>query len=380
MKDFFLLEKDVCFLNHGSFGACPKPVFEAYQNYQKQIERQPLRFFTKEAAGLLHQSRKKLAQFLNADIESLAFVPNATTAVNIFAQSLNLGKGDEVLSVSHEYGATKRMWKILAGRKGFRYREHKLQVPLENADDFVHRFFEDVGKQTKVIFISHISSPTALILPITEICRKARQAGILTIVDGAHAPGQIPLNLADLECDFYTGNAHKWMLAAKGSAFMYADKSVQEKLKPLIISWGNELPETGLTAMAAEFEYLGTRDISPYLSVSEAIDFLQKYYTPDLLNEKRSLLLKAKQQLEQIFKSPPICSPKFIPMMYAHPLPKNIDGDKLKQILYDNYRIEIPVTQADGHRYLRISVQSYTEKSDIDYLMQSLNESLNLKI
>ncbi len=372
MKELFLLDPKTVFLNHGSFGACPKPVFEKYQSYQLQLENQPVKYFVQDVALMLGKSRAKLADFLNVDVENLAFVNNATTAVNLIANSLNVGVGEEVLASNHEYGACSRMWKQLAERRKFSYREHEVQLPLYSDEDFVENFWADVRPETKVIFLSHITSTSALILPVAEICKRAKAQGILTIIDGAHAPGQIPLDLSEIPCDYYTGNCHKWMLSAKGSAFLYVSEDEKKNLHPQIISWGTDLQSTGDTALAAELEYQGTRDFAAFLSVSDAIDFHAEFNWNEVLQQKRHLLYKVRTIFSNIFETAPIATPEFMPMMYAHQLPDTWNPIVLKQKLLEDFNIEIPVTSVGTQNFLRISVQGYTSFDDIEKLANAL--------
>ncbi len=373
MKELFLLEPDVVFLNHGSFGATPKQVFEAYQQYQLQLERQPVRFFVNEASGLMDISRRKLADFLGTNHTNLALISNATTAVNTIARSLHLTNNDEVLSCSHEYGALTRMWNILSEKQGFTYREHLIDYYLESENQFIERFWADVRKETKVIFLSHITSPSAIVLPIAEICKRARAAGILTIIDGAHAPGQIPLNLDDLNCDYYTGNCHKWLLSAKGSAFMYVSDDRIQATEPLVISWGKTQNMTGTTLLSSEIEYQGTRDIAALLSIGDAVDFYRTNNWSQKLNANRHLLYKVRTLFGNLFNTPPIADQLFMPMMYAQYLPESVNPQMLKQTLLEKYNIEIPVTTIGYRNLIRVSVQAYTNETDIHTFETALN-------
>ena len=258
-KADFLLDPDIHFLNHGSFGACPRPVFEAYQRWQAELERQPVEFLGRRATDLLAASRAALAAYLGADTDDLVYFPNPTTAINMVARNvarlaaednregspLRLRPGDEILTTDHEYGALDRTWRYICEQIGVRYVRRPIHLPVTTHADFVERFWAGVTERTRIIFISHITSPTALIFPVAEICRRARAAGILTIVDGAHAPGQLPLNLTELGADIYTGACHKWLCAPKGAAFLYVRPEVQPWLEPLVVSWGWEAERPG---------------------------------------------------------------------------------------------------------------------------------------
>ena len=211
LKDNFLLDPNIHFLNHGSFGATPKPVFREYQRWQRELECQPVEFLGRRHDRLMAESRAVLAKYLGTHAQNLVYTQNVTIALNIIAHSLDLGSSDEVLSTNHEYGALDRTWRFLSKERGFAYINQNISVPIMSRDEFIREFWSGVTPRTRVIFLSHITSPTAIHLPIEEIIRRAREAGIITIIDGAHAPGQVSISLDELGADFYGGNLHKWM-------------------------------------------------------------------------------------------------------------------------------------------------------------------------
>ena len=206
----FLLDPEIVFLNHGSFGACARPVFEVYQSWQRRLERQPVEFLGRQAGALMAQARGALADYLNCEADEIVYFPNPTTAINMVARNLALSPGDEILTTDHEYGAMDRTWRYVCQKVGARYVQQPIPLPVTTHEEFVETFWQGVTPRTKVIFLSHITSPTALIFPIDEICRRARAAEILCIVDGAHAPGQIPVDLHSIGADLYVGACHKW--------------------------------------------------------------------------------------------------------------------------------------------------------------------------
>lgn len=208
LKDNFLLVPNIHFLNHGSFGATPKPVFREYRRWQRELECQPVEFLGRRHDRLMAESRAVLGKYLGTRAENLVYTQNATIALNIVAHSLALGSGDEVLSTNHEYGALDRTWRFLSKERGFVYINQNISVPIVSRDEFIREFWSGVTPHTRVIFLSHITSPTAIQLPIEEIIRRAREAGIITIIDGAHAPGQVSISLDELGADFYGGNLH----------------------------------------------------------------------------------------------------------------------------------------------------------------------------
>ncbi|MCF6240760.1 MAG: aminotransferase class V-fold PLP-dependent enzyme [Bacteroidales bacterium] len=371
ISDLFYLRKDILFFNNGSFGACPKPVMDVYRNWQIELEKQPVEFLGRRRETLLKEAREALAVFLNCISDEIVYVSNATTALNIIAHSIDLQAGDEVLATDLEYGAMDRMWEIVCERKGAVYRRVKTKLPL-NDDEFVDNFFANVHPDTKVIFLSHISSSTALLLPVKQIIERANQKGILSIIDGAHVPGQIPLDLTELGADFYTGNCYKWLFAPKGAAFLYARKSKQDLLKPFLISWGRKEFFSN-SPFIDEFEYQGTRDLAPFLTVPAGIEFHKEYSTYPVKQNIRKMLEYTKNELSKIFNTKAIIEeiPENI-QMYAHPLPQKINGKLLKTKLYDEYKIELPVSTQNNVEYLRISLQIFNNKSELDILFARL--------
>jgi isopenicillin-N epimerase len=378
LRDLFLLDPDVHFLNHGSFGATPKPVFEEYQRWQRELERQPVEFLGRRHDDLMREAREHLASFLNVDAASLVFVTNATWGINVIARSIDLEPGDEVLTTDHEYGACTMTWEHLLGKMGACLRRHEVALPVTTHEEFVESFWGAVGPRTKVVYLSHITSPTALIFPIKEICRRARKNGILTVVDGAHAPGQIPLDLTDLGVDIYSGNLHKWLCTPKGSGFLYVRPEEQDWIESLVISWG-----WGRGGVIAESTYVqrnewqGTRDISPFLAVPAAIRFQQEHDWPTVRARCHELARQARQRLADLTGLPPIVPDStdwFAQMIAAH-LPTD-DPETLKTRLYDEYRVEVPMGKFHDVSRVRVSFQGYNDQSDLDALVEGLQRLL----
>jgi len=228
MKSQFLLDKNITFLNHGSFGACPKPIFEEYQRSQLELETEPVYFIQKKAAGYLKTARESLSKYVGCKSVDLFFTPNPTFAINTIMRSLHLESGDEILSTNHEYGAMDRTWNFYCKKSGAKYIRLNISLPVVSKEKILEEFWSGYTSKTKIVFLNQISSCTALIFPVKEICDKARELGLITIIDGAHVPGQMDLDITDLNPDFYTGTLHKWMLAPKGSSFLYVKKYFQE--------------------------------------------------------------------------------------------------------------------------------------------------------
>ena len=413
MRSLFLLDQGVRYLNHGSFGACPKPVFDAYQRWQLELERQPVQFLDRRVDEMLAASRARLGAYLGADPDDLVYFPNPTTAVNMVARSLAsphsgfLRPGDEILTTDHEYGAMDRTWRFICRRIGARYVRQPIPLPVTTHEELVDRFWAGVNERTRVIFISHITSPTALIFPVAEICRRARRAGLLTIVDGAHAPGQIALDLSEVGADFYTGACHKWLCAPKGSAFLYARREVQGWLEPLVVSWGwnrdqppgvqpSGVCETsgGSSRFVDEQEWQGTRDISAFLAVPAAIDFQAGHDWPRVRAACHELLREARRRVEELTGLEPICpdSSEWYAQMAAFPMPpcndvgarhrnddaavdERLPGDA-SPLLYDEYHIEVPIIEWNGRQFVRVSIQGYNTREDVEALRTALGKSL----
>lgn len=402
LRDLFLLRQDMVFLNHGSFGACPRPVFEAYQARQLELERQPVEFLGRRCSELLREARRSLGDLLGAAPDDLIYVPNATTGLNTVARSLLLKPGDEVLATDHEYGALDRTWRFICAKRGARYVNQPVPLPIRSAEEVIEAVWSGITPRTQVLFISHITSPTALILPIAELIRRARAAGILTVIDGAHVPGQISLNLSELGADFYSGNCHKWLCSPPGSAFLYARRDVQHLIEPLVVSWGwnPDRPDPkglrdpwGLSEASGpgglldlgeassrfvdENEWQGTRDPSAYLSVPAAIQFQAEHDWARVRAECHELLREARRPIEALTGLPPICpdSPEWYAQMAAFPLPP-CDAGALQRRLYDEYRVEVPVIEWGGRQLVRVSVQGYNTEADIDALVGGLRSLL----
>ena len=374
MKEYFLLDPDIIFLNHGSFGATPRPVFESYQRWQCELERQPVEFLGRRSDELLNAAREKLAAYLGTSRDNLVFVTNATMGINILARSLELGPTDEVLASDHEYGALDRTWKFLSQRSGFKYINHPTSLPVQNAEQWIDQFWAGVTARTRVIFLSHITSPTAIIFPVAEICRRARQAGILTIIDGAHAPGQIDLSLDQLGADFYSGNLHKWLCAPKGAAFLFARPEVQHLVQPLIISWGWESLTPSSSRFVDWMQWTGTRDISAFLAVPDAIAFQAQHNWPVVRRQCHELAAELRQRIIRLTGIPAIYpdSPDWYQQMGTVPLPESVDICELKSALYDRYKIEVPLIEWNGRKLIRFSLQAYNTITDVLALEQAL--------
>jgi len=374
MKDLYLLKKNIIFLNHGSFGACPKSVFNNYQHWQRLIESQPVQYFSHDIYNYLKNSREDLSTFISCDSDDLIFVPNPTTAINSIIRSLKIDKNYEVLTSNHEYGAMIRAWDWFSKDKGYSLIQNNLKLPFTTKNNFVDDFWQLVTNKTKIIFLSHITSPTAIIFPIEEICQRAKNEGIMTIIDGAHAPGHIDLHISDLDPDIYIGACHKWLSAPKGSSFMYVKKEIQNSIDPLIVSWGKDV-DPSPSSFINENQYQGTRDFSSFLSVSTAINF-QKNNNWDIVQAKcKDLTKQTLISLQEILKTDLLCpvNDNWLAQMASIHIPVN-DSSKIKNTLLINHKIEIPIFQWDNKNMLRFSFNAYNDESDSNALIDAIKE------
>jgi isopenicillin-N epimerase len=375
LKEYFLLDPTIVFLNHGSYGAAPKPVFEAYQDWQLRLEHQPVLFLGRELAGLLLESRVALGEYLNADADDLVYIPNATHGVNIVAHSLKLKPGDEILTTDHEYGACDYTWDFICSKTGAKYIHQTIPLPLHTEEEIAEQFWQGVTPKTKVVYLSHITSSTALRFPVKEICQRARNEGIFSVIDAAHSPGQIPVDLQLLGADILFGNAHKWMLAPKGAAFLYVRREIQNLINPLIVSWGtNPTPDIATGSRFIDIlQWTGTKDPTAALTIPTAIQFMKDHDWEHVRYQCHSLLRQAIERICDLTKLSPLypLDSDFYSQMGIAPLPKS-DLAILKSRLYDEYQVEVPLIQWQDKQFIRISIQGYNTHDDVDSLVAAL--------
>jgi len=366
LREEFLLDPNVTFLNHGSFGATPRAVFERYQEWQLELERQPVLFLARRIDGLLAEARAALAAYVGADPEDLVFVPNATAGINVAAWPQGLQPGDEVLSTDLEYGAIDLTWEHVCGDFNARYVRTPLRLPVTDAAEIVETIWAAVGPRTRVLALSHHTSSTALTLPLAELCRRAREAGIRTVIDGAHVPGHFPLDLSALDPDYYAGNCHKWLCAPKGAGFLYVRRELQRDIQALMVSWGYEGDDP---SFVSRHEKQGTRDPSAYLSVPAAIEWQREHDWDAVRDRCHQLARRARNELGLEPLTPD--SEEFFGQMVTLRLPNDAPPD-LKERLYDDYRIEIPVSERGDDRFIRASFQGYNDDADLERLRDAL--------
>jgi isopenicillin-N epimerase len=373
----FLLDPDVVFLNHGSFGACPRPVFAAYQAWQAESERQPVAFYARRLPALVREAAAVLGAYVNAPAPDLVFLPNATAGVNVVARSLTLQAGDAILTTDHEYGACLYTWQHVCQASGARLLVQPLPLPCTDDAAIIEALFAGVTPRTRAVFVSHITSPTALVLPVAGIITRARALGLLTIVDGAHVPGHVPLDLTALDADYYIGNLHKWLGAPKGAAFLYAKPEHQRALIPSVISWGcvpNEPFDSG--SFARRFDWQGTREYAAVLSVGHAIAYQRDHAWAAVSERCHALAVHAGQRLtaaldEVGMPASVLGDAAHLAQMVAVGVP-DTDIDALKTHLYDAHRIEVPVIRWRDRVIVRVSCACYTRPLEIERLAQAL--------
>ncbi len=375
MKSLFLLDPEITFLNHGSFGACPKPIFENYQYWQLELEKEPVQFIQKNSAQYLKTSKDALANYIGCSSDDFFYTTNPTVAVNTVLRSLNLEEGDEVLTTNHEYGAMDRTWSYFSKKKGIKYIRQNISLPILSKEQILDEFWSGYTSKTKIIFISHISSVTALVFPVKEICEKARELGLITIIDGAHVPGQLDLNIQELNPDFYTGALHKWLLAPKGVSFLYVKKTFQSSIDPLVVSWGYESESPSDSQFLDYHQHQGTRDISAFLTIPKAIEFLRVNNWEERAASCRKLIRDNYNKFCELLNSKPICpvTSEFLVQMCSIPI-QTTKPLELKETLFHKYKIEIPVMKLEDKFFLRIAINVYNSQQDLEILQEALED------
>ncbi len=382
LKSKFLLDPEITFLNHGSYGSCPKPVFEVYQKYQTDLESHPIKFMQEDVYKLLEISRESLSHYVNCDKDDLIFVTNPTQAVGTVIHNILINSNDEVLSTNLEYGSCDRMWTYDADQKGYKYIQAEINLPIEDKETFLNQFWSYASDQTKYVFISQITSTTGMILPIPEIVAEAKKRGIKTIIDGAHVPAHIPLDIKELDPDYYTGALHKWLCCPKGSSFLYVKKEKQDGIQPMLKSWGwGEEYEKFKSSVQLHspsrfinvFQWQGTNDMSTFFTVPKAIQFQEEHDWDSVRSRSINMVIEARNRINEITKLPKICPDNWLGQMATILFPID-DTVAFKKTLYNDYQIEMPVMRHIEHTAFRISIQGYNTQADIDHLINALEE------
>jgi isopenicillin-N epimerase len=350
MRTGFLLDPDVAYFNHGGYGACPVEVFEEYQRVQLELERDPTEFFVRRFEVAMWEARSALAAFVGAEPRDLVFMPNATAALNAVIRSLRIRPEEEILTTKHEYGAILRTLGCI-----------RANVVLVEPDELI----DNISIRTRALLVSHITSPTALVLPVEEICGAARKAGVLSIVDGAHVPGHVPLDIEAIGADVYAGNCHKWLCAPKGSGFLWARGEHQEWIEPLVVSWGYQED----ASFGERHGWQGTRDPAAYLATPTAIEAHARFD----LEAMRELTDEAERRLGQLGLRP--LRGDRAPCMRALTV-KQHHPVALQSRLYVDHGIEVPVYDWEGTTLLRLSIGPYNDEDDLVRLVDALRATL----
>jgi isopenicillin-N epimerase len=382
------LAPDVIFLNHGSFGACPSEVLRRQAALRAEMEAEPVRFLSRELDDRLDVARAALAAFVGADAEDLAFVVNATSGVNAVLRSLVFSSADELLVTDHAYNACKNALHFVAARAGARIVIVKIPFPVASPDAVVEAVLGGVTSRTRLALLDHVTSPTGLVLPIARMIAELSRRGVDSLVDGAHAPGMVPLDLRTLGATYYTGNCHKWICAPKGSAFLWVRHDRRADIHPLTISHGANAVRPERTRFRLEFDWTGTCDPTAWMTVPAAIDHLASLVSggwPALMGRNRALAVEARRLLCVAAGSEPPCPDEMIGSLASVILP---DGpttevfwrrpDPLQRRLYDDWKIEVPIMSwpAPPRRLIRISAQLYNTREDYVRLAQALAKEL----
>jgi isopenicillin-N epimerase len=370
------LRPGTTYLNHGSFGPPPRNVREARLKWQQALDEQPMDFFVRLYEPAWFEARNRLAQFVGADPANLIFVDNATVGMNVVADSFPLSAGDEVLLTDHEYGAVRRTWTRACERSGAALREVELPTPMFDEAEVVAAIVAALTPQTRVLVVSHITSPTAITLPVAAICRAMRERGVAVCIDGPHAIAQLPLNLETLGCDFYTASCHKWLSAPFGSGFLWVAPQQQSHIRPGTMSWGRLLPRRPET-WSDEFIWSGTRDPSAWLAAPAAIELLETIGLERFRSQTHALAQYARHQLTELFGTTPFAAddPQWYTSMAHVPLPGGA-FETLQQQLWQQYGIETPVVHWKDRWFIRVSCHLYNEPEHIDRLTHALETLL----
>jgi|YelNatPaOPRAMG01_1025707.scaffolds.fasta_scaffold04564_10 isopenicillin-N epimerase len=385
----WLLDPDMVFLNHGSFGSCPGPVLEFQERIRQRMERQPVRFFVRDLEGLLDEARSALGQFVGAAPADLVFVPNATAGINAVLRSLQFGPGDELLTTNHAYNACLNALRFVAERSGARVTVATIPFPVSDTTAVTEAVLSAVTPRTRLALLDHITSPTGLIFPIEQLVAELTARGIDTLVDGAHAPGMVPVDLRQLGAAYYTGNCHKWLCAPKGAGFLYVRPDRQHLIRPLAISHGANSPRTDRSRFQLEFGWTGTVDPSAWLTVPEALRFMGSLLPggwPELMQRNAALARAARRKLCDALGRPLPCPDEMMGALAAVPIwdaaeagpPKSpLYQDPLHDWLWDQHRIEVPIIPwpAPPRRLVRVSAQLYNCLGQYERLAQVLAQA-----
>jgi isopenicillin-N epimerase len=377
-----MLDPSITNLNTGSFGPLSRPVFERVTQLRRRMAEEPMDFFVRALPPLLWEARTRLADFLGGDPRRLVLTANVTASINLVASSMPLAAPGEVLLTDHEYGAMHWCWERAARRLGLALRTFLLPVMARHPGEIVEAACAAMSERTRLFFFSHVLSPTGMVLPAKELCAEARRRGIVTVVDGAHAPVFVPLNLREIDADFYGGNCHKWLLAPIGSGFLYSRDGSEDRLQPLQVSWGwhgdgrgpDERDEFGSTPRLRQLEFEGTRDVCPWLAVPAAIDFQAELGWEAVRARMRELARYVRRRLTGLAGLTPATPehPDLYGALMAFRLPDGVRAEELRSGLWEQFRIEAPVVERPDRLLVRASTHFYNTEEEVDRLAEAL--------
>jgi isopenicillin-N epimerase len=380
------LDPAVTMLNHGAFGACPRVVSQRQQELRRQMDAQPVHFFVRQMPELLDISRQRLAETIGADSQDLAFVSNATAGVNCVLRSLRFREGDEILVTPHGYNACNNAARFVAQQGCARLVIADIPSPVESPQQIVDVVMSSVSPRTRIAVVDHVSSPSAVVFPVEQLVRRLQQEGIETLVDGAHAPGMLPIDLRRIDPTYYVGNCHKWLCTPRGTGFLYVDRARQDEILPTVISHGYNRPRPGYSRFQDLFDWPGTIDPTPWFCVGVAIDFLNRLFPGGMLalaQRNHQYAVAAQSMLVQELNARPLCPPEMLGAMAAvelgndpNPPAEFVDQHRLNQELFERFQVEVPVYffPASPRVVLRVSAQAYNQPADYQRLVAALRE------
>jgi isopenicillin-N epimerase len=391
--DAWPLDPAVTFLNHGSFGACPRVVLERQRQWREEMEREPVEFLVRKLQPLLDHSRDALAELIGADPADVVFVHNATAGVNAVLRSLRLRPGDEILSTSHDYNACRNVVRYVAERGGAAARVINIPPPIRSPRQLIDATLEQVGPRTRLVMLDHVASPTAIIFPVEELVRELDRRGVDALIDGAHAPGMLPLDVRRIGAAYYTGNCHKWLCAPKGAGFLHVRRDRQQGIQPAVISHGWNRARPGYSPFQDGFDWPGTLDPTAWLCVGEAIRFVRSLMPgglEELMRRNHDLAMLGRRMLVEQLGCEPLGSKEMLGSMAALVLPDRLaapwlrrqpsgtlDNAPLHDTLFERFRIEVPAfCWPDATRLIvRISAQAYNHPQQYQRLADALREA-----
>ncbi|PSF39533.1 aminotransferase [Aphanothece hegewaldii CCALA 016] len=381
LKHHWQIEPNLCFLNHGSFGATPRTILNYQHQLRTELEKNPIEFLARKLEQKLDIAREKLAQFIGGEPENLVFVPNATFGVNTVLRSLPFAPEDEILVTNHTYNACRNAVNFVTSGAKVGLKVVSIPFPIDSPQQVINAILDGVSPRTRLALIDHITSPTALVFPIEKIVKELLKRGIDTIVDGAHAPGFLPINLKNIETAYYTGNCHKWLCAPKGAAFLYVKPDRQKQIRPLVISHGMNSPRTDRSRFLLEFDWMGTDDPTPYLCIPQAIEWLDGLFTggiTQLYQRNHLLVIEARKLICNTLNISPPCPEEMLGLMATINLGKiPQSAEELQRKLLEEFAIEVPVIPwSDEQTLIRISAQAYNNIEDYEYFAKCLQKLL----